>query len=356
MADTSDQEFIQRIGTALEQTFQRAIDEETRGAISFDHKEAKLIIFSDHHRGGRNGADDFEKCERAYHAALGYYFNLGYTLVVLGDVEELWEEKPETVIKSYAYTFQLEKKFADAGRYLRFWGNHDEIWSDADLVKKYLDPIYATQLDVREGRRICLTKDGKELGALFLTHGHQGTKDSDTWAPLSKFLVRYGWQPLQVLTGYSPNTPAKDWYNRDRHDQAMYQWAQGKGKTILITGHTHKPVFASRSHLTRAKMRLQDAIDDLKHDPRNAEKITTLAKRAAEYEWVMAKELRELHDHEHDKPCYFNSGCCSFGDGDVTGLEIANGMIRLIRWPDDDGAPNGQALEEESLVTLFGKL
>ena len=32
-------------------------------------------------------------------------------------------------------------------------------------------------------------------------------------------------------------------------------------------------------------------------------------------------------------PCYFNTGCCSFPDGDITGLEIADGMIRLVRWP-----------------------
>ena len=34
-----------------------------------------------------------------------------------------------------------------------------------------------------------------------------------------------------------------------------------------------------------------------------------------------------------EPPCYFNTGCCSFGDGDVTGLEIGDGEIRLIRWP-----------------------
>jgi hypothetical protein len=32
-------------------------------------------------------------------------------------------------------------------------------------------------------------------------------------------------------------------------------------------------------------------------------------------------------------PCYFNTGCCSFGDGDITGLEISDGEIRLVRWP-----------------------
>src|SRR5215211_2783982 len=33
-----------------------------------------------------------------------------------------------------------------------------------------------------------------------------------------------------------------------------------------------------------------------------------------------------------DPPCFFNTGCCSFGDGDITGLELADGEIRLVRW------------------------
>ena len=33
-------------------------------------------------------------------------------------------------------------------------------------------------------------------------------------------------------------------------------------------------------------------------------------------------------------PSYFNSGCCCFDDGDITGIEVADGCIRLIRWKD----------------------
>jgi len=29
---------------------------------------------------------------------------------------------------------------------------------------------------------------------------------------------------------------------------------------------------------------------------------------------------------------YFNSGCCCFDDGDITGIELADGCIRLIKW------------------------
>ena len=29
---------------------------------------------------------------------------------------------------------------------------------------------------------------------------------------------------------------------------------------------------------------------------------------------------------------YFNSGCCCFDDGDITGIELEGGFIRLIKW------------------------
>ncbi len=39
-----------------------------------------------------------------------------------------------------------------------------------------------------------------------------------------------------------------------------------------------------------------------------------------------------LPDFTAYQPCYFNSGCCCFDDGDITGLEIENGLIRLVKW------------------------
>ena len=54
-----------------------------------DPAKLKIIVFSDHHRGVKDRADDFLKCKRAYHAALGWYLEGGFQLVLLGDVEDL---------------------------------------------------------------------------------------------------------------------------------------------------------------------------------------------------------------------------------------------------------------------------
>ena len=42
--------------------------------ISFDSKKDKFIIFSDQHKGAKNGADDFMLCEPNYLAALDHYY------------------------------------------------------------------------------------------------------------------------------------------------------------------------------------------------------------------------------------------------------------------------------------------
>jgi len=56
------------------------------------------------------------------------------------------------------------------------------------------------------------------------------------------------------------------------------------------------------------------------------------------------------------KPSYFNSGCCCFEDGDITGIEIAEGYIRLVKWKTDAGISRRMILEESPLADVFEKL
>src|SRR5215210_8797674 len=129
------------IYAALDEAFKRARkQEQAEREMILDIQGGRFVIFSDHHKGNRDGADDFRFCEPAYNAALTYYYRLGYTLIVMGDAEELWEEWPETVLKAYPHTLELEGNFHQDGRYLRFWGNHDDAWSHSDLVEKWLTP------------------------------------------------------------------------------------------------------------------------------------------------------------------------------------------------------------------------
>ncbi len=62
---------------------------------------------------------------------------------------------------------------------------------------------------------------------------------------------------------------------------------------------------------------------------------------------------KDLPVIELQKPSYFNTGCCAFLDGDVTGLEISDGEIRLVRWPDDDDTPEPKVLAYTELKDVF---
>lgn len=325
----------------------RAYDDPRTTETTFDIVEDRLIVFSDHHRGAKDGADDFWRCERAYHAALGHYFEAGHRLVLLGDVEELWENKPDEVMKKYRRTLELEQEFQRDGRLERFWGNHDDNWRHEKDTEKYLHPLNP-RLAVHEAMRIRIVEDGEPIGMFFLVHGHQGTLDSDRFGVLSRLVVRNVWRPIQVRFKIPSTTPSRDFALRAGHNNAMYEWAKGRPeRLVLIAGHTHQPVF---SDPTITPVRKPDIVGDelrLLRETGNATPAQLAALRA-EYELVQTQQFGDP-PKAMELPCYFNTGCCSYGDGDVTGLEIADGEIRLVRWLNDDARPDVQPLAQKPL-------
>jgi UDP-2,3-diacylglucosamine pyrophosphatase LpxH len=319
--------------------------------------DLKLVVFSDHHRGGRDGADQFSVCKPAYHAALGYYLAAGFELVLLGDVEDLWQVSPEVAVKSYRDTLRLETSFAEQGRYTRIWGNHDNLWHDHDAVQKYLQP-YLAGSSPDEAVRLTVIHDNKTLGHLFFAHGHQGTGFSDRYASFSQSFVRYVFNPLQRLIRYPITTPARNYELRSQHERAMFNWSKEQESLILVTGHTHRPVFTSETH----GQYLREELESLKTILANTvstqhnELQERIYQKTAELHWVLAQTNGlDLELANDALPCYFNPGCCSFSDGDITGLELEDGEIRLVRWP-DAGNPWKRVLRRAGLREVFSKL
>jgi hypothetical protein len=200
-------------------------------------------------------------------------------------------------------------------------------------------------------------RDGKEeLGRLFLLHGHQGTLDSDRIAPLSRFLVRYFWRPIQRIFKISVNTPAKDFELRYEHDSAMYFWSQSQEKVVLIAGHTHRPVFKSESQEEIVRKALKEAEEKFTNPPDNPKFQQQTAELSAQLEWILARKQQSsalLPMMAFKKPSYFNTGCCAFFDGDITGLELSDGEIRLVRWPDDEDLPKPKVLAMAKVRDVF---
>ena len=332
-----------------------AFDDERTAEGELDLDSARVVVFSDHHKGARDGADDFLRCERAYHAALGYYLEAGFELYVLGDVEELWECRPEEVLDAYPETLALEGEFHRQGRYRRFWGNHDDQWNREGEVEKHLWPIFPG-LTVHEAAKLEVTAAGERLGLIFLAHGHQGTADSERYSWFSRLVVRYIWRPIQRRVNFASTTPSTDYELRQRHDGAMFAWARTHPeKPVLIAGHTHRPVFGTSRQPKVTKREAADVLRELEERRASAEPDTAkIAALRAELEFIEAAARRGGPPPlPIEPPCYFNTGCCSFGDGDVTGLEIVDGQIRLVRWPNDDDEPKAKVLVSDDLRTVL---
>ena len=209
-----------------------------------------------------------------------------------------------------------------------------------------------------------VTDQGTVRGTIFLVHGHQGTKMSDKHKGFSRWIVRNVWRNVQRLTGITSTTPARDLELREAHDRAMAAWADqqntGGRKFILITGHTHRPVFMARRHLDQIAQDIALEEQALAATPGSQAVADRLRALRTELEWVRARDTLTTGGPSEARParrpCYFNTGCCAFPDGDVTGIEIVDGEIRLVRWPDDAGRPLPKVLASERLDTIFQAL
>lgn len=319
----------------------------SRGLIrDFDHLNDRFIIFSDQHKGIRDDADDFRNAENNYLAALRYYYDQEFYFINIGDCEELWKNMAEPVMKKNTACFAAEKKFMDKNRYYRIFGNHDLLWQYKLQQNIFLKPVLGRKLKVYEGiilRTLC----NNTSFSIFLTHGHQGDRKSDGNA-FSIWVVANIWTPIQRYLHVSINTPATSFELTDRHNIMMYDWSTTQNNLIFISGHTHKPVFASLDHIERLSRQLEKV--RAQHDTAAIAALEQeLSKRQAEY--AGKQQLRTMA-----KPSYFNSGCCCFEDGDITGIEIAEGQIRLIKWDDKTGPPKRIVLEEAPLAYIFEKL
>lgn len=317
---------------------------ESKGTIvPFEANTGRFIIFSDQHKGAGDGADDFMLCEPTYLAALDYYAQNDFHFIALGDCEELWENSLSRVLKKQEPSFERYRRFAAKARFHKVIGNHDLDWKNDPLVMAQVKHIFHTDLSIYDGVLLQTTINGRPLD-LLCTHGHQGDKASDgNW--FSKFFVAKIWAPLQSWLKINPNTPAYDSQLKTLHNQLMYEWSVLQNNLLLITGHTHQPVFTSLTHLERLYRQLwqaKTAGDEKKIKAIEAE----IRKRKFEYPTVSP-------DFSTMKPTYFNTGCCCYDDGEITGIEISEGCLRLVKWTGKGRAPGRQVLEAESLEALL---
>ena len=261
--------------------------------ILFDDT-SKFVLFSDCHRGDNSFADDFANNRNIYFHALKHYYTEGFTYCELGDGDELWENLSfDSLLNAHKNVYLLMKQFHDHGRLHMIWGNHDMVYRNASYVEKHLSTYFDAKIgrdvdlfcDIKYHEGIVLqhSKTGQEL---FLCHGHQ----ADWWNYLfwkwSRFLVRILWKPLNVMGIADPTSPAKNYKELIRIERRTKKWIVDNNNRITITGHTHRPRFPEPGDIA-----------------------------------------------------FFNDGSCVHPRS-ITGLEIENGKISLIKWEiatTDDG-------------------
>jgi len=288
----------------------------------------RYVIFSDLHL----GTPQFEANRRLYLQALDDYFQRDFTLLLLGDIEELHRYSMDRLLKEYRDdVYARERNFLTQGRLRRIFGNHDIDWHYPEEVRRRLHPVLPG-ITVAEGLKLRW-----EERLIFLLHGHQGGLMSDTLGRVGRIFLRFVAQPLGL---YALVSPALNHRRRRKAEQRYYDWAKRQG-LLLVTGHTHRPMFESLTKVDQIRMRIEALVREYVavSDSRLRRTIAT--------EIVCARDrfrrCLSTPDSEEDCarlgqtelliPCYFNSGSGLHRDG-LTALELAEGEIRLILFYD----------------------
>ncbi|MCF8713284.1 metallophosphoesterase family protein [Joostella atrarenae] len=258
---------------------------ENAKVIDFDDS-SKFIFFSDCHRGDNTFADDFANNRNTYFHALKQYYKGGFTYCELGDGNELWENTQfKTVFEAHKNIFLLLKQFYDDNRLYLIYGNHDMVYSDPKVVKKdydtWLDPNLGEKVPFMPGLTYyesIILKHKNTGQKIFIAHGHQADWWNYIFWKWSRFMVRVVWRPLQVVGISDPTSPAKNNTELIKVERRTKKWIANKNNQFTITGHTHRPRFPEPGDLA-----------------------------------------------------YFNDGSCVHPRS-ITGIEIENGAITLIKW------------------------
>jgi predicted phosphodiesterase len=256
--------------------------------ISFDDA-SKFIVFSDCHRGDNSFADDFANNRNIYFHALNHYYRNGFHYCELGDGDELWENITfESIFEAHKNVYKLLREFHLDGRLHMVWGNHDMVYKDASYVKKnlshYFEPIDGTDKELFEGieyYEALVLKHKTTNQEIFCTHGHQADWWNYVCWKAGRFLVRILWKPLQVVGIADPTSPAKNYKELIRIEKRIKKWILSNNLKMTISGHTHRPRFPEPGQIP-----------------------------------------------------FFNDGSCVHPRS-VTGIEIENGHISLIKWKID---------------------
>lgn len=317
----------------------------------------KYVMLSDLHLGDGGKADDFNDNKGTMLAALKYYREAGYKLVLVGDIEDLWQfALPEVKAQYLENVYRAMREFGDANTF-RIFGNHDGDWCIQP------DPTKEKPFRPAQPTEALKMKDSNGNVKILLVHGHQGSLDSDRDSWSSRFWVRAFRlvEPLAKKLGITRHAPAIKCEIVKEYEQIMYSWAKSV-KALLICGHSHNAIFASMSYTDRLKERMEALEAEIRNNSTNAELVKKDKKELAELTTKINRETKNKRDILPTEaggtplPCYFNTGCGIYEDG-ITGIEILEGKIRLAKWHKDPKlGPHYEIYQEGNLDNFLQQI
>lgn len=239
---------------------------------------SRVVFFSDLHRGDNSRSDAFAPNKPLFLHALTHYLQRGFTYVEVGDGDELWKNRRFSDIR-HAHRCVFDL----LGRFqaqdrLHMIVGNHDIGGSRRKVEK-------DGLSVEESIVMRHTDTGQQL---FVVHGHQADFVNDRLYFMSRFLVRYLWRSMEQLGLTSASSRPRSVQKRAQSiEQRIVAWVEAH-RQIVICGHTHQP-------------------------------RSTRCGRTA----------------------YFNTGSCVV-PGYVTGLELQDGALTLVKWSSDAANGNGR--------------
>ena len=289
----------------------------------------KYAIISDIHLGDGGGADDFRHNAKILTTALRHYDKSGHNLILLGDIEEFWQFDLQEIVNQYTRTvYKAIRAFGDE-RVYRVFGNHDLEW------RSLPDPIRKNPARYGSATEAIKMKDKEGSIRILLVHGHQGDAGVDRHIWRSRFLGRL-YRKIEPYYKIDRPTSATQSQITKNYERLMYTWAKS-AKTILICGHSHRAIFASKSYTERLREKIADLEAEIAAHPsdtklvqRNRTKIEEL-RREERKERHRKRDIDPTDPHGKPLPCYFNTGCALYTDG-ITVIEIVHDTIRLVKW------------------------
>lgn len=229
---------------------------------------SRLVFFSDLHRGDNSRADAFAQNEDLFTDALRHYYRRGFTYVEVGDGDELWQNRGLERVK------QAHRETFDLLHTFAADNRLHLIFGNHDIQGFQRRQMKKDGLVAHEG---LILRHARTEQQIFAVHGHQVDFKSDALYRVSRLIIRHVWRHIQNLGLTDVASTIAESPNRGRLRQRVSEWID-EHRQMVICGHTHTPKFAGASQLP-----------------------------------------------------YFNAGSGVF-DGYITGLEIQNGEIALVKW------------------------